>query len=158
MELNQLTAISPVDGRYRLQLQHLAEYFSEYALIKYRVLVEVEYFLFLGEKRFFKIPASVKTHLRTVAENLTLEQAAQIKETEKITNHDVKAVEYFLKAELEKCNGGHLQEWVHFGLTSQDINNTAIPLSWKQAVAHEYLPAIVNLQIKLLQFANQWKE
>src|SRR5450432_1918932 len=121
MELNQLTAISPIDGRYRHQLQHLDEYFSEYALIKYRVLVEVEYFLFLGEKKFLKIPASVKTHLQNVAANLSLNDAATIKETEKITNHDVKAVEYFLKAELDKCNGGHLKEWIHFGLTSQDI-------------------------------------
>ncbi len=157
MELNQLTAISPIDGRYRQQLQHLGEYFSEYALIKYRVLVEVEYFLLLGEKKFFKIPALVKTHLQNAAANFSIEDAGVIKETEKITNHDVKAVEYFLKAELDKCNAGHLKEWIHFGLTSQDINNTAIPLSWKHAVEHEYLPSIINLQHQLLQLAKAWK-
>ena len=158
MELNQLTAISPIDGRYRKQLQHLDEYFSEYALIKYRVLVEVEYFMFLAEKKFFKIPAGVKTHLQNAAANFSLEDAGIIKETEKITNHDVKAVEYFLKAELDKCNAGHLKEWIHFGLTSQDINNTAIPLSWKHAVEHDYLPSIINLQHQLLQFARSWKD
>lgn len=158
MDLHQLTAISPIDGRYRPQLQHLDEYFSEYALIKYRVLVEVEYFLFLGEKKFFKIPGLVKTHLQNAAANFSLENAATIKETEKITNHDVKAVEYFLKAELEKCNAGHLKEWIHFGLTSQDINNTAIPLSWKHAMEHDYLPSIINLQHQLLQIAKDWKD
>ena len=158
MDLNQLTAISPIDGRYRKQLRHLAEYFSEYALIKYRVLVEVEYFLFLAEKKFFKLPASVKTHLQNAAANFSLEDAAIIKETEKITNHDVKAVEYFLKAELDKCNAANLKEWIHFGLTSQDINNTAIPLSWKHAVEHDYLPAVINLQQQLLQLATAWKD
>ena len=157
MDLHQLTAISPIDGRYRNQLQHLAEYFSEYALIKYRVLVEVEYFLFLAEKKFFKIPSAVKTHLQNAAANFSLEDAGIIKDTEKITNHDVKAVEYFLKAELDKCNAAHLKEWIHFGLTSQDINNTAIPLSWKHAVEHEYLPAIINLQHQLLQLAKAWQ-
>ena len=158
MDLNQLTAISPIDGRYRKQLHHLDEYFSEYALIKYRVLVEVEYFLFLAEKKFFKLPAPVKTHLLNAAANFSLEDAGIIKETEKITNHDVKAVEYFLKAELDKCNAGHLKEWIHFGLTSQDINNTAIPLSWKHAVEHDYLPAVINLQQQLLQLATAWKD
>ena len=158
MELSQLTAISPIDGRYRKQLNHLDEYFSEYALIKYRVLVEVEYFLFLGEKKFFAIPAAVKNHLLRAAANFSLENAATIKETEKITNHDVKAVEYFLKAVLDECNAGHLKEWIHFGLTSQDINNTAIPLSWKHAMEHDYLPTIINLQHQLLQFAETWKD
>ena len=158
MDLNQLTAISPIDGRYRKQLQQLAEYFSEYALIKYRVFVEVEYFLFLGEKKFLKIPLAVKKHLQNKAANFSLDDAAVVKETEKITNHDVKAVEYFLKTELEKCNAVNLKEWIHFGLTSQDINNTAIPLSWKNAVEHEYLPAIINLQQTLLQLARKWKD
>ena len=158
MELNQLTAISPIDGRYREQLHHLDEYFSEYALIKYRVLVEVEYFIFLAEKKFFKMPVAVKTHLQNAASNFSLKDAGIIKETEKITNHDVKPVEYFLKAELDKCNAGHLKEWIHFGLTSQDINNTAIPLSWKHAVEHDYLPSIINLQHKLLQLAKAWKD
>ena len=157
MDLHQLTAISPIDGRYRSQLQHLDEYFSEYALIKYRVMVEVEYFFFLGEKKFFKIPALVKSHLQNAAVNFSIENAATIKDTEKITNHDVKAVEYFLKAELDKCNAAHLKEWIHFGLTSQDINNTAIPLSWKHAMEHDYLPSIINLQHQLLQMAKDWK-
>jgi adenylosuccinate lyase len=157
MDLHQLTAISPIDGRYRSQLQHLDEYFSEYALIKYRVMVEVEYFLFLGEKKFFKVPALVKSHLQNAAANFSIENAATIKETEKITNHDVKAVEYFLKAELDNCNAAHLKEWIHFGLTSQDINNTAIPLSWKHAMEHDYLPSIINLQHQLLQMAKDWK-
>ena len=158
MDLNQLTAISPIDGRYRKQLHHLDEYFSEYALIKYRVLVEVEYFLFLAEKKFFKVTAGIKTHLLNAAANFSLEDAAVIKETEKITNHDVKAVEYFLKAELDKCNAAHLKEWIHFGLTSQDINNTAIPLSWKHAIEHDYLPSLINLKQQLLQLANNWKD
>ncbi len=156
MDLNQLTAISPIDGRYRKQLQHLDEYFSEFALIKYRVLVEIEYFLFLGEKKFFKLPASVSTHLQNVLQNFSLEDAAQIKETEKITNHDVKAVEYFLKNELDKCKAGHLKEWIHFGLTSQDINNTAIPLLWKNAVEHDYLPSLLNLQRSIHNLAMQY--
>ncbi len=158
MDLNQLTAISPIDGRYRKQLHHLDEYFSEYALIKYRVLVEVEYFLFLAEKKFFKLPVAVKTHLQNAAANFSLEDAGVIKETEKITNHDVKAVEYFLKAELDQCKAGHLKEWIHFGLTSQDINNTAIPLSWKHSIEHDYLPAIINLQHQLAQLAKTWQD
>jgi adenylosuccinate lyase len=156
MDLNQLTAISPIDGRYRKQLQQLDSYFSEFALIKYRVLVEIEYFLFLGEKKFFKVPANVKAHLLSVIDNFSLADAEIIKETEKITNHDVKAVEYFLKAELDKCKAPQLKEWIHFGLTSQDINNTAIPLSWKHAVEHDYLPAIINLQHQLAVLAKQW--
>lgn len=157
MDLNQLTAISPIDGRYRKQLQHLDEYFSEFALIKYRVLVEIEYFIFLGEKKFFKLPVSVVTHLQNVLQNFSIEDAAQIKETEKITNHDVKAVEYFLKNELEKCKASHLKEWIHFGLTSQDINNTAIPLLWKDAIENDYLPSLLNLQLAIHDLATQYK-
>src|SRR6188474_1504160 len=158
MELTQLTAISPIDGRYRNQLQQLDEYFSEYALIKYRVRVEVEYFFFLGEKRFFKLPAAARKHLQNVVENFSLENAGTIKETEKITNHDVKAVEYFLKKELDHCNASELKEWIHFGLTSQDINNTAIPLSWKHAIENEYLPALLNFNRQLELLATEWKE
>ncbi|MEP6675276.1 MAG: adenylosuccinate lyase [Ferruginibacter sp.] len=157
MELSNLTAISPIDGRYRKQLQQLDEYYSEYALIKYRVLVEIEYFLSLAEKKFFKADAALKKQLRAVAENFSLQDAEQIKKTESITNHDVKAVEYFLKAALEKLNAAHLKEWVHFGLTSQDINNTAVPLLWKHSVEHEYLPAVINLQQHIYQLAQQWK-
>jgi adenylosuccinate lyase len=158
MDLNQLTAISPIDGRYRKQVQHLDEYFSEFALIRYRVLVEVEYFLFLGEKKFFKLPPAIKTHLQNVLTNFSLEDAAIIKETEKITNHDVKAVEYFLKTKLDECKAPQLKEWIHFGLTSQDINNTAIPLSWKNAVEHDYLPAVLNLQAAINQLAIAYKD
>lgn len=157
MDLHQLTAISPIDGRYRKQLQHLDEYFSEFALIKYRVLVEIEYFLMLGEKKFIKISPQVKAYLKNVLDNFSVEDAAQIKETEKITNHDVKAVEYFLKNKLDECKAGHLKEWIHFGLTSQDINNTAIPLSWKHSVEYEYLPAIINLQSAIGKLAVQFK-
>jgi adenylosuccinate lyase len=129
MDLNQLTAISPIDGRYRNQIQHLDEYFSEYALIKYRVLVEVEYFLFLAEKKFFKLDARAKQQLQKTTEDFSLADAKEIKETEAITNHDVKAVEYFIKKVLDKCKAGHLKEWVHFGLTSQDIRTLIIPPS-----------------------------
>jgi len=158
MDLNQLTAISPIDGRYRRQVQHLDEYFSEYALIKYRVLVEVEYLLFLAEKKIFKADAKLKKQLRDVVANFSIADAEQIKKTETITNHDVKAVEYFLKGALEKCGASHLKEWVHFGLTSQDINNTAIPLLWKDSIEQEYLPAIINLQAAIGKLALAYKK
>jgi adenylosuccinate lyase len=158
MQLQSLTAISPVDGRYRNQLQHLDEYFSEFALIKYRVKVEIEYFLFLSEKKFFKVPANLKKQLLKIANEFSIDDAEIIKATEKITNHDVKAVEYFLKEKLKESGGEDLQEWIHFGLTSQDINNTAVPLMWKDAIEHEYLPAVINLQHKLHDLALQWKD
>ena len=158
MELTQLTAISPVDGRYRSKTAPLAEYFAEYALIKYRVLVEVEYFFFLADQRFFKLAAKPRQALRTMLENFSLEDAEHIKQLEKTTNHDVKAVEYFLKEQADKAGIGHLKEWIHFGLTSQDINNTAIPLSWKHAMEHEYLPMLINLQNGIYNLATQWKD
>src|SRR6185437_11694882 len=157
MQLQPLTAISPIDGRYRNQLQHLDQYFSEFALIKYRVKVEVKYFLFLAEKKFFKISPKIKSELINIENGFSLADAEKIKATEKITNHDVKAVEYFLKEKLKELNAENLQEWIHFGLTSQDINNTAVPMMWKDAVEHEYLPAIINLQYKLHDLAMQWK-
>ena len=157
MQLQSLTAISPVDGRYRNQLQHLDQYFSEYALIKYRVKVEVEYFIFLSEKKFFKVPTNLKNQLLKIADEFSIEDAETIKATEKITNHDVKAVEYFLKEKLKQAGAENLQEWIHFGLTSQDINNTAVPLMWKHAVEHEYLPAVINLQHKFHDLAVEWK-
>jgi len=158
MELTNLTAISPIDGRYRKQVAQLDQYFSEYALIKYRVLVEIEYFLFLADKKFFKLTPKQKQELKKLAENFSLEDAQQIKQIESITNHDVKAVEYFLKEQLGKTGIGALKEWIHFGLTSQDINNTSIPLSWKECMEHEYLPAIVNLHNQLVTLAKQWKD
>src|SRR5436189_5233501 len=114
MELNDLTAISPVDGRYRKQIAHLDKYFSEYALIKYRVIVEVEYFLFLADKKFFEINSKAKEQLKKVAEDFCLADAKHIKQIETITNHDVKAVEYFLKQQLEKAGASKLKEWMHF--------------------------------------------
>jgi adenylosuccinate lyase len=181
MELNPLTAISPIDGRYRHQVQHLDDYFSEYALIRYRVSVEVEYFLFLAKKRFFSLDAAGKKRLQTAIEEFGLEDAQWIKQTEKTTNHDVKAVEYFLKAKLsgQTANGGKVasvaggkleaaahrnpdqparEEWIHFGLTSQDINNTAIPLLWKHAVEFEYLPGLLNLKRQLEVLARDWQD
>ncbi|MEP6626514.1 MAG: adenylosuccinate lyase [Ginsengibacter sp.] len=158
MQLQPLTAISPIDGRYRNQLQHLDEYFSEFALIKYRVKVEVEYFLFLAEKKFFKITPQLKKQLQHIEKDFSIEDAETIKATEKITNHDVKAVEYFLKGKLKSVGGEDLLEWVHFGLTSQDINNTALPLLWKDAIEHEYLPAVINLQHELTELAKKWKD
>ena len=157
MELQSLFAISPVDGRYRKQVQHLHEYFSEYALIKYRVIIEVEYLFALADKKFFKLPVKARRQLRGVVDNFSLADAQEIKRIEATTNHDVKAVEYFLKIKLAETDGADAKEWVHFGLTSQDINNTAIPLSWKHGMEHELLPAIINLQNKLLQLAISWK-
>jgi adenylosuccinate lyase len=158
MELSPLTAVTPIDGRYRKQTQHLDEYFSEYALIKYRVLVEIEYFFFLAEKRFFKLPAKARLQLKKVLDSFSIDDAQQIKQIESVTNHDVKAVEYFLKEQLDKAGISHLKEWIHFGLTSQDINNTSIPLSWKHCMEHEYLPSLINLQNHIYQLAVQWKD
>ncbi|HMO33858.1 MAG TPA: adenylosuccinate lyase [Lacibacter sp.] len=158
MELQSLTALSPVDGRYRNQLQHLAVYFSEYALIRYRVRVEVEYLLLLSKKKFFPLTAAQQRTLRAIVENFTPEQALEIKNLERVTNHDVKAVEYFLKQQLEQLQLGAYREWVHFGLTSQDINNTAIPLAWKEALEQEWMPALSNLILRLRQLAREWKQ
>jgi len=158
MELTPLTAISAIDGRYRKQVQHLDEYFSEYALMKYRVHVEIDYLLFLEKRKFFKLPGKAIKHLEKLQENFGPEDAQEIKQIEYTTNHDVKAVEYFLKNELDKCNGAEAKEWIHFGLTSQDINNTAVPLSWKHALEYEYLPALLNLNTQLKLLAKEWKD
>lgn len=157
MDLTQLTAVSPIDGRYRKQVEHLDDFFSEYGLIKYRVLVEIEYFFFLADQKFFRLPVKARAALRKVLDEFSPEDAQQIKQIESITNHDVKAVEYFLKEQLDKAGISDLKEWIHFGLTSQDINNTAIPLSWKHCMEHEYLPAVINLQNNLYQLASEWK-
>jgi adenylosuccinate lyase len=158
MELTALTAISPVDGRYRKQVHHLDEYFSEYALIRYRIHVEVEYLFFLSKKKFFKIPNKAIKHLEKIKNDLGPEDAQEIKQIEFTTNHDVKAVEYFLKQELDKSGGSSIREWVHFGLTSQDINNTAVPMLWKDAVEYEYLPSLLNLNTQLSLLAHEWKD
>ncbi len=156
--MSQLTSISPIDGRYHKQTASLGAYFSEYALIKYRVLVEVHYFLFLADKKFFKVSPSLKKALLGVVDNFSEADALKIKTIEATTNHDVKAVEYFLKEVLDANKASDLKEWIHFGLTSQDVNNTAIPLSWKEAMEHQILPAYINLQNKLYQLAKQWKK
>lgn len=158
MELNSLTAVSAIDGRYRKQVQHLDEYFSEYALMKYRVLVETEYLLFLAEKKFFALSGKASKSIKKLNEEFGLEDAQEIKQIEYTTNHDIKAVEYFIKNELAKNGGKDIKEWVHFGLTSQDINNTAIPLSWKYAVEYEYLPSLLNLNTQLKLLAKEWKD
>ncbi|HXD77553.1 MAG TPA: adenylosuccinate lyase [Puia sp.] len=168
MELNPLTAISPIDGRYRHQVQHLDDYFSEFALIRYRVLVEVEYFLYLNKKKFFPLNAATRRKLQAILNQFSLEDAQWIKTTELTTNHDVKAVEYFLKDRLKEefgtSTGAHadvhspISEWIHFGLTSQDINNTAVPLLWKHALEFEYLPALLNLKRELQLLAREWKD
>ena len=158
MDLSALTAISPIDGRYRSQLHHLDHYFSEFALIRYRILVEVEYFITLSEKGFFPLKPTAVKSLRNIYTQFTPDKAAEIKNLERITNHDVKAVEYFIKNELDAQKLSAVKEWVHFGLTSQDINNTAIPLSWKEALEHEYYPAISNLVLELKKLARDWAE
>ncbi len=158
MNNTSLTNISPIDGRYANATKELTEYYSEYALIKYRLKVEVEYFIFLAEKKFFKLDNKQKTILRDVVNNFSVEDAETIKQTEKTTNHDVKAVEYFLKSTLDKIGLSALKEWVHFGLTSQDINNTAVPMLWKDSMELEYLPAILNVQQYIYKLAQSWKD
>ena len=156
MNNSPLFSISPIDGRYANATKELSGYFSEYALMKYRLKVEVEYFIFLSEKKFFKLDSKQKEKLKLIADEFSEADAQWIKDTEKVTNHDVKAVEYFLKSKLEELKLAHLKEWVHFGLTSQDINNTAIPMSWKDAIELEYLPAVLNLQQHLYKLAKEW--
>jgi adenylosuccinate lyase len=159
LELTSLTAISPIDGRYRKQVANLAPYFSEFGLIRYRVLVEIEYFFLLADKKFFKLPAAARKALKELSDNFSETDAQAIKEIEKTTNHDVKAVEYYIKQILDKSSKDlEAREFIHFGLTSQDINNTAIPLSFKHAMEFEYLPALLNLQKHLHNLAVQWKE
>jgi adenylosuccinate lyase len=161
MSLTTLNAISPIDGRYRKATKGLATYFSEEALIKYRVLVEVEYFIALCEANLPQLKAidkSVYTSLRTLYTNFTTEDALWIKETEKTTNHDVKAVEYFIKDKFEALGLSSYKEFIHFGLTSQDINNTAIPLSTKEAFENVYLPGLIAVVAKLKDLAIEWKD
>ncbi len=160
MNLTNLTAISPIDGRYYSKTKSLSPYFSEFGLIKYRVLVEVEYFIALSFQDLDAFPALASTQieaLRDVYQKFSEEDALWIKDSEKITNHDVKAVEYFLKNKLESLQLNAYSEFVHFGLTSQDINNTAIPLSIKEAVNAVYLPLLEEIIMKLSQFASDWK-
>jgi len=157
MELHTLSAISPIDGRYRSQVESIAGYFSEFALMRYRLRVETEYFIALSQEKLFGLPSAKANKLKAVYTDFNNETASEIKNLEKVTNHDVKALEYYMKKELDALELGHLKEFVHFGLTSQDVNNTAIPLMWKDAMENEYLPAISNLTIRLRDLAKKWK-
>ncbi|HET6245024.1 MAG: adenylosuccinate lyase [Bacteroidetes bacterium] len=161
MKLSQLTAISPVDGRYRKSTEQLADFFSESALIKYRLLIEVEYFISLCKlplPQLKSVKHEVFEKLRLIYTDFTLEDAQKVKDTESITNHDVKAVEYFLKDKFEQLGLGESIEFIHFGLTSQDINNTAIPYSIKEALEKCFYPVLEETISKIKEFAIQWKE
>lgn len=152
----QLMAISPLDGRYGSQLSSLSAYFSEYALIKYRVHVEIEYFIALSVQKFFVLTQAQQKSLRAIVLQFSLEDAQKVKDIEKITNHDVKAVEYFIKEKLVCLKLNKHKEWVHFGLTSQDINNTAIPLLWKDAMEKEMIPMLMQLNLSFKTMAKTW--
>lgn len=161
MKLDKLTAISPIDGRYRNNTAELAEYFSEYALIKYRTHVEIEYFISLCESKISpldKVDNSLFELLRGIVTNFTEQDAQRIKDIEKVTNHDVKAVEYFLKEKFEALNLHDYVEFIHFGLTSQDINNTATPLMYKDALNKVYMPQLESLLVLISAFADEWKD
>ena len=162
MTLDQLTAVSPIDGRYRSKTEPLANYFSEYALIKYRVRVEIEYFITLCElplPQLAEFDHALFDRLRDIYRNFDEKDAARVKDIEKTTNHDVKAVEYFIKEEFDKIGGLEaFKEFIHFGLTSQDINNTSVPLSIKEALEQVYYPQIQELIDQLQQYAEEWKE
>ena len=161
MDLTSLTAISPIDGRYRNKTQQLAPYFSEWGLIRYRVQVEVEYFISLWELPLPELSEITKEdaqNLRNIYRTFTQTDAQRIKEIEKQTNHDVKAVEYFLRERFDHLKLDAFKEFIHFGLTSQDINNTATPLSMKEAFTQEYLPELESLSEQLESLAQQWKD
>ncbi len=161
MELNALTAVSPVDGRYRGKSEVLSDYFSEFALIRYRVLVEVEYFIALCELPLPNLKgfdSSKFVNLRNIYKDFSIEDAQKIKDIEKITNHDVKAVEYFLKEKFDGLNLQEFKEFIHFGLTSQDINNTSVPYSVKEALKDVYYPNLEKLISELAVRAEEWKD
>jgi len=172
MELDVLTAISPIDGRYRGKTKELAGYFSEYALIRYRIRVEIEYFIALCELPLPQLAGfdhSLFESLRDIYRNFTEQDAARVKDIEKVTNHDVKAVEYFIKEQIDQATGqtsgsnalssfpAEAKEFIHFGLTSQDINNTSVPLSIKEALENVYCPLVEELIEQLNDYAEQWK-
>ena len=159
MQLTELNAVSPIDGRYRSKTKSLSAYFSEEALIKYRVLVEVEYFISMCEYDVPQLQGVDKNlfgKLRGIYENFSTDDALWIKETEKTTNHDVKAVEYFIKKKFDEFGLEAFKEFIHFGLTSQDINNTAIPLSAKEAFENVYLPSLIAIVQKLKELSIEW--
>ena len=161
MEINALTAVSPIDGRYRSKIKELAPYFSEYGLMKYRVHVEIEYFVALCQ---YKLPGLTDVAkekfptLRTVYQEFTEKDAAAVKAIEKTTNHDVKAVEYFIKKKFDDLGLQEYKEFIHFGLTSQDINNTAVPLSYKEALKEVYIPWIEKLIDTLISMSLEWED
>jgi adenylosuccinate lyase len=159
MSLSELTAISPIDGRYRNKVKELASYFSEEALIKYRVLVEIEYFISLCEIPLPQLEAITKekyNDLRKIYKNFSSKDALAIKKIESVTNHDVKAVEYFIKEKFDALGLSQYKEFIHFGLTSQDINNTAIPLSIKEAIDTVYIPEFTAVFKKLKTLVTDW--
>lgn len=160
MNLTTLNAISPIDGRYRNKVNDLTKYFSEEALIKYRVKVEIEYFIALCEiplPQLKNVNKEVYPSLRAIYQNFTTEDALRIKEIESVTNHDVKAVEYFIKEKFDILDLTAYKEFIHFGLTSQDVNNTAIPLSIKDAVEEVYFPTLDSLTSKLAELSEEWE-
>ena len=160
MNLNSLTAISPIDGRYRSKTVELDDFFSEYALIRYRVMVEVEYFIALCELPLPQLEDFDGSYddLRALYEEFQVEDAEEIKEIEKETNHDVKAVEYFLKRHFDALGLSRHKEFLHFGLTSQDINNTSVPLSVKEALEEVFYPQVEELIAQLKEYAGEWKD
>ncbi len=158
---HSLSAISPIDGRYYKQVEELSLYFSEYALIKYRVFVEIEYFIALCEIPVFQLKDIDKhkfDELRDICKNFTTEDALEIKDIEKTTNHDVKAVEYFIKKRFEKLELENYKEFIHFGLTSQDINNTSVPLSLLEGIRDVYMPRLANMLTILTSLSKEWEE
>ena len=168
-DLNLLTAISPIDGRYRGKTAELANYFSEYALIKYRVQVEIEYFIALCElplPQLKNFDSALFPQLRSIYQEFSEDDAQRVKDIEKVTNHDVKAVEYFIKEKLDEMEKGGLgegyfeqsREFIHFGLTSQDINNTSVPLSVKDALNEVFIPQVEELIAQLSSYAEEWKD
>lgn len=160
MSLNSLNAISPIDGRYRSKVEDLANYFSEEALIRYRVLVEIEYFIALCDFNLEQLPKlseTQKIELQSIYKSFSTEDARAIKEIESTTNHDVKAVEYFVKDKFDRLGHQKYKEFIHFGLTSQDINNTAIPLSIKESIEDVYYPLLETLIATLLGYAKEWE-
>ena len=159
--MQPLTAISPIDGRYRDKVENLANYFSESALIRYRVTVEIEYFIALCEIPLPQLTGfnhDLFEHLREIYRNFTVEDAQKIKDIEKVTNHDVKAVEYFIKEKFDNLGLHEYKEFIHFGLTSQDINNTAVPCSFRDAVYDVYYPVVDSLRAKLEELAEEWRD
>jgi adenylosuccinate lyase len=161
MNLNRLTAISPIDGRYRDKTEALFPFFSEYALIKYRVQVEIEYFIALceaGINSLQNVDENQFDLLRAIYKGFDEDDAQDIKEIEKITNHDVKAVEYFLKEKFDKLHLSEQKEFIHFGLTSQDINNTATPMMWRDALETVYIPEMEQLISLIDALAEEWKD